>query len=498
VKIIKFILFTLPCILFLGCKDDIVAAGAGALTSDEEVRVCAKTLAHISSSTTDSVNEFVITQTPDSFLLGECNTKEWATIKADIMAQFACPEGFEFPASPTKELRTCIDSAALTMTYSSWFAEGNSPLRISVYEMDKATFQYTGVYSCNEDVNKYWSGNDSTHAVKEDQVVVAAQPSDSVYSSTTGTYIPIIRFKMSDAFVKKMNNTFQKSPTFPKQKDFNESILKGLYITTTSGASTALYVGNITLVLYYHYYYEDQPGSGTYTKFNHAKYLYANSEVRQVNRYSFPYRDFVVSALKLEEDSTNYVVSPGYVYTTLKLPLGAYADTIIQALTRSQSDTLQPYINKAIMRVDVLNATNTTTTADKWASPASDMLLISKDSLQSFFSRTNLPSSDYCLLGSLVQNTDDNNNSTYYYNFDVSTLLYNEVHKRMNHTPSHDVEMVMLPVFVEYSTSSTSTIVSKVKINQTITFTKLRSAQHTGDPLDIDVIFSGFTINSLH
>lgn len=483
------------CCLLCGCSDDIISAGAGALANDEEVRVRVKTLSDIHSTTIDTVPGFVIAQTPDSFLLGECNTETWATIKADIMTQFACPEGFTYPQDISPDYTTQIDSVALMMSYNTWFAEGNSPLRISVYEMDKKTFEYTGTYTSQEDINEYWSRNDSTHVVVADQTVVAAQPTDSVYSNATSTYVPLIRFMMNQQFVDKMNKVRQ----FPSQRDFNHNILKGLYITTTAGASTALYINNIQLVIYYHYYYEQSPGSGVYQKVDHSKYLYANSEVRQVNRYSFPYKEVVMAQMKKQEDSINYVVSPGYVYTEVNMPTSRYVDTIINSLITSNGDTLQPYINKAIMRVDVLNVNSKSSTSDKWADPASDMLLIRKDSLASFFATSHLPSADYCLLATLTTTlNDDNQTYSYHYDFDVSTMLYNEVHKRMAHGEEKDVEMVMVPVFVEYATTSTSVVVSKININQTITFTTLRSAQHTVNPLDIDVVYSGFTINSIH
>jgi len=483
------------CCILCSCNDDLASAGAGALTSDEEVRVRVKTLTDIQSSTIDSVPGFSITQTPDSFLLGECNTEVWATIKADIMTQFACPEGFTYPQDISPEYTTQVDSVALMMSYSSWFAEGNSPLRISVYEMDKKTFEYTGTYTSQEDINEYWSKADSTHVVVADQTVVAATPSDSVYSEANSKYVPLIRFTMNKRFVDKMNAVRR----FPSQSDFNHNILKGLYITTTAGASTALYINNIQLVIYYHYYYEQSPGSGIYQKVDHTKYLYANNEVRQVNRYSFPYKEVVINAMKKQEDSINYVVSPSYVFTQVNMPTSRYVDTIISSLITDRGDTLQPYINKAVMRVDVLNVNAKSTTSDKWADPASDMLLIHKDSLASFFATNHLPSSDYCLLATLTTSlNDDKQTYSYHYDFDVSTLLYNEVHKRMAHGESKDVEMVMIPVFVEYATTSTAVVVSKININQTITFTTLRSAQHEINPLDIDVVYSGFTINSIH
>lgn len=494
---LEFIFFvvavSIVCVsLLVGCKDDVASAGAGALTSDEEVRVCAKTLSGMRSRT-DSLGDFVITQTPDSFLLGEVNTDVWATIKADFMTQFACPTGYQYPPQISDEMTTAIDSIALAMTCRSWFAEGNSPLRVSVYELDKATFDYNQVYTSSENINDYWSGDVSTHVVKEDQIVVAAQNKDSVYSSVDSRYYPFIRFMMNDRFVQKMNTLKQ----FPSQAQFNQ-FFKGLYITTTWGASTALYVDNVTMIIYYHYYYEKEEGSGQYEKLTDTKYLYANNEVRQVNRYSFPNKNLVVAEMEHQSDSINYVISPGYVYTILTLPMVAYADTVLGALSVSGGGTLQPYINKAMMRVDVLNAESHSKTSDKWANPASDMLLIRKDSLQAFFSRSHVPSSDYCVLGSLTQTVDSNNTNQYHYDFDVSSLLYNEVRERMKKGSLEDLEMVMVPVNVEYSTSSSTTTVSRVNVNQTITFTAIRSAQLLTDPLDIDVVFSGFTINSIH
>ncbi len=491
----QLILGLLACSLLVGCKDDIATAGAGALSEDEEVRVRVKTLSDIHSTTIDSVPNFSITQTPDSFLIGECNTQTWATIKADLLTQFACPEGFEFPKDISDQYATQVDSVALMMTYTSWFADGNSPLRVTVYEMDKQTLAYTGVYTSHEDVSQYWSGLPSTHVVQEDQIVVAARPNDSIYSSATQGYIPVIRFMMNQQFVNKFNAIKR----FPSQRQFNEDILKGLYITTTAGASTALYVGNIQLAVYYHYYYEQAPGSGNYQKVDHVKYLYANNEVRQVNRYSFPYKDIVLAEMQKDEDSLNYVVSPGYVYTSIKMPVAQYADTILQSLITARGDTLQPYVNKAVMRVDVLNVNEHFNTSDKWANPASDMLLIRKDSLASFFANHRLPSPEYCLLATLSASiNDDNQTYSFHYDFDVSTLLYNELHRCMEHHDLQDIEMVMVPVFVEYSSTSSATVVSKIKINQTITYTILRSAQRDTNPLDIDVVYSGFTINTLH
>lgn len=501
---LKFFIGIIICIGLYSCKDDVASAGAGVLAQDEEVRVFTGTLGDIVSKS-DTVAGFQITQTPDSFLLGEVNTDVWATIKADLLTQFACPTGYQFPKDAE------IDSIGLMMTYTSWFAEGNSPLRVSVYAMDKGTFDYEGTYSSKILLSDYITTNtiegrvvadDKTHAVEEDQMVVAAHAKDSIYSSTNKKYYPMIRFKMNKSFVDSMKSILaHNNYRFPSQKEFNK-LFKGLYITTTWGASTALYVDNITMIIYHHYTYTTKTSKGQDTTITakDSKYLYANSEVRQVNRYSFPNKSFVVNSLKLAEDSMNFVISPDYIYTILELPMDQYIDTIMAKMIRTDyGDTLQPYVNKALLQVDILNVGKTNTSSDKWADPAVNMLLIAKDSLSSFFSNNSLPSSEYSVLGTLTPTVNSDYSVSYHYNFDISTLLYNELRKqRKQRTKVGNVEMVMVPVHVTYTTSNSTSVISQVKINQTVTFTTIRSAQFKADPLNIDVVFSGFTINSIH
>lgn len=485
-------LLALPVILF-SCKDDVMSAGSAARMEDEEVRVHSAVYGNISSQT-DTLADFAISQTPDSFLLGYFNAKsttsgqDLAVISCDLLTQFACPEGFAYPDSCE------VDSVSLLMTYQSWFGDGYSPLTISVYEMDRATFDYGKRYTCNEDLSLYWSGEDSTHVVLEDRTVVAALPSDSIQiSSSSGKYVPYIKFKMNDHFVQKMRSMKR----FPSQEKFNEDYLKGLYITTTQGKSTVLYVSNVTMIVHYHYYYKR--GDEGYIRATDTKYLYANKEVRQVNRYSYPERASVLAQLQQEGDSLNYMITPGYMYTSLSIPMAQYVDSIYSKMTLKNGDTLQSYVNKALMKVDV--AAFDSTTFAGFTTPAQSVLLIKRDSVDAFFKRNGVPALTAggwgvgYLIGVLDRTIDSQRVSHYYYTFDLSTMLQTELRKK---THNKTEEMVMMPVNVVYSSTSIATIISQVKMDQTISSTILYSAKSQQHPINIDVVFSGFSINSIH
>ena len=86
------------------CNDDVIGAGASALQQEDCIQVKADTFSVVSTLEASSA----IAITPDSFLLGECDT-HFGTIKADILTQLACPLGFEYPYVETAE----VDSVCL-------------------------------------------------------------------------------------------------------------------------------------------------------------------------------------------------------------------------------------------------------------------------------------------------------------------------------------------------------------------------------------------------
>lgn len=467
----KNIVNTLLVVLAMGmCAcDSVVGAGASALLPEDGIRVKADTFAVTSSLQVGAA----IAMTPDSFLLGECDT-HFGTVKADILTQFACPLGFEYPYVQTAE----VDSVCLYLYYRNWYGDGLAPLGISVYEMDKATLDYNTRYPSDTTLSTFCSLSDETQVSPLSRVVIAERYTDSVYSADGETYFPCISIKLTDDFARR----FFAVRDFSSQEQFNE-LFKGLYITTDFGGSTVLYVTNISMAVYYHFSYPRQDKD---TVIHDMKAFYANSEVRQLNRFAYPDRDQVLSQLQYNTD-TNYVVSPANIYTRLSVKM----DSIFSRMEEQLEDPndYRVYVNKANLTVDVLYDAEQSSTRprDQWDIPASHMLLVLEDKMESFFAKNELPSDTAAILSALNVKADTVGNLSYGYTYDLSGLLTQQLHSDQH---VEQLNFYLVPVAVQNAPSSTN--ISSVKPLQTISSTCIRSANNSQNPMNIKMVYSGF------
>lgn len=481
-KRIVFIVFLAAIMgMWTGCKDDVATTGQSVLDADDKIFVLADTFTI--SSVVDSCDA-IISQA-DSFLLGEIET-DYGTLRASILTQLACPEGYSYPADFAVD---SVDSICLFMYYSSWEGDPNSPIAVNAYLMDKQTFQYSGTYPTDLNIGDYCSREKSI--LTNHRIVIASEKLDSIQNND-GTYSPMVRMRVNDDFMQE----FASIRSFTDQKTFNEAF-KGLLIETSFGSSTILNISDIALGVYYRFGYNK---AGRDTVVHDFKAFYANSEVRTVNHLYYEDKKELVEKLQNDSDTYNYIIAPACVYTRLQFPLKEIADTIIQNMRDPLTgDTVKwPYVNKAEVRVSVENKF-TGSTSDKtyndWIQPASNMLLIREESLERFFVNKELPSDTCALLGTLTQGVDSVGDAIYYYSYDMSDFLTDRLHKILreklyeeNNNPT--LNMLLVPVTIGTSTVSTSaTAVTSVRQQQTVSATKIRSAKNG---MKLEIVYSGF------
>lgn len=464
-------------IAFTACKDDVANTGESVLTIEDEVIVLADTFAF--RSAVDSCRA-IISQA-DSFLLGEIES-DYGVLHASILTQLACPEGYHYPEGFSLE---SVDSICLFMYYQSWVGDANSPLAINAYMMDRNTFRYSGTYPTNINISDYCSRDLSI--LQNHRIVVASEKMDSIKNSD-GTYSPMLRMKLNDDFTQY----FASIQTFESQERFNEQF-KGLLIETSFGSSTILNISDIALGVFYHFTYSK---NGKDTTVNDMKAFYANSEVRTVNHLFYEDKKQLVEEMQQDSDTYNYIVAPAGVYTRLEFPMEVIADTIISSLiydttwnaTHDSVTVLfkRPYVNKAQVRVEVTNVFSGATvdvTRDDWLQPAAYMLLIKENSMERFFKNKELPSDTCALLSALQQGTDSLGNTTYFYSYDLSDFLTNQLRKESGDSY---LSMMLVPVTVNINNSS---VVTSVRQQQTVSATQIRSAKNG---MSLEIVYSGF------
>lgn len=471
-------LLTVCCLT--ACKNDATNAGSSLLDDEDVIVVKADTFS-LQSNTIECLH---IISSPDSFMVGEIET-DYGTMRAEVLTQVACPEGFQFPSNAV------VDSVCLLFCYQTWTGDKESPLAVNVYEIDRKALEYApkDPYFTDIDLSEYCSFEDSTLLLRNQRIVVAGQKQDSVYSSTTSSYLPLVRCRLNDDFAQR----FGQIRDFSSQEAYSQ-LFKGICITPTFGSSSVLNLLDISMGIYYHFSYR-KLNADKDTTVNDVVGFYANSEVRQLNRFDYQNQEQIVE--EMEKDTAyNYIVAPAGVYTRLSLPIEQMANEIHESLLFNGMKK-RPYVNQAMLRVNVLNVydgTEADKTRNEWLQPASYMLLVRENSQERFFQKHELPSDTVAILSALTSGTDDDGNTVYYYSYDLSTLLTNQLRDTTD-TLSETLDMVLVPVAVETSSSSSSSSsssITSVKQAQTISATQIESARHAESPLSLKVVYSGF------
>ena len=461
------------------CKDDVASAGQAVLDEDDAIIVLVDTFPL--TSCIDSCKA-IISQA-DSFLLGEIET-DYGLLRASILTQLACPEGYSYPKG------AIVDSVCLFMYYASWTGDATSPLSVNAYQMDKGTFTYSGTYPTDLNINDYCSRSKTILA--DHRIVVASEKLDSVMNDA-GKYIPMLRMRLNDDFM----NTFWTMQSFTTQEAFNQQF-NGLLIETTFGSSTMLNISDIALGVFYHFSYEKIEGRPeTDTTVYDLKAFYANAEVRTVNHLYYPDKKELIDRLKKDSDTYNYIIAPAGAYTRITFPMARIHDSIMEHMVETIDgevyQTKQPYVNKAEVRIDVTNKYNGSEadkTRNEWLQPSSYMLLIKEESIERFFANRELPSDTCALLSPLIQGTDSNGDAIYYYTYDMSDFLTNQLRKK---TDDKELKMMLVPVTVSSADGTMESAYTAVRQQQTMSATKIKSAKNG---LKFEIVYSGFSLPS--
>ncbi len=457
---IKFLfpLVVLLVVLFVSCDNSEDNVGIEIQPSADKITLNSDTF-HLSTETTPV--DHIVSQ-PDSMLLGTFIDDVLGTTRADILTQLALPT-LNFTYLDESVATTTPDSAVVTIDFDSYFGVSTSPVEISIYEMKKAL---------NENEN-YFSSIDPSLYVDFKKKLNAASELLTVRDGLTGVKNTQLSVKLSDEFVQRF---FTKNPSvFASQENFM-NFFKGLYVTTDFGSSVMVNVKSLSLTLYYHYIYKNDP---IQAKIKGYHTFPANAEVVKVNRIQHPLRTLTTTPA----DEFNYLASPANYLTKVRIPMGRIRQRIKTA--GKQLD-----VNSAILKVNVQDRS-------KWGTSSiipyvSSMLLIKESDLDNFFVKHQLPVDTASFVAMLGY--ENITATTYKYNYtfnNLNNLIENELKK--NNTDEY-LDMVLVPVSLVQSSSSSYSQSVLIEVNQSTQMeaVSIYSGRNRDIPMKLEVVYSGF------
>ena len=403
---------------------------------------------------------------PDSFLLGTFYDSKYGTVHADIFAQVEHPVNHVYPPNTTP------DSILLVMYYRRYFGDRHSPMHVSVYEMNKSTFNYLTPYPSNLNPDNYVDRTNSSLLIGEKSftAVDATGVKDSTY----------VIIKLSNEFMQRFTNIA--TDTYTSDAKFQE-FFKGLYITTDFGSASMLYIRNIDMEYYHSYTYTTKGSTGqdTVVKVNSSLNFPASGWVRQVNRFLHPDKNNIIQNLESAAEQTHHISSPANIYTRIKLPAK-------EMQQKMEGKGLRLAINNAKLRVDINNLNE-----ENFSQPIpSNVLLIRETSLDRFFTKRELPSDTTAILGTYSSQKNIVTGETdYFYSFDIAGLIAHEFRKARNNNtlPPDNIPFLLVPVRLKTNSSGVITEISPQFLLNAVT---ICGGNHSKKPIKANVVYTGF------
>lgn len=379
------------------------------------------------------------------------------------------------------------DSCYLLVSYNASYGDTIAPMKVTAYEMTKPMAEDQEYYS-NYDAfkegwvsenNQHWSSNynlSNTSDVKNFKIYLNKE-----YTKDGKTY------KNYGSYIMQ---TYAEHPEYFKTNyKFLHNVCPGFYIKNVGGTGNMAKIWNTELIFYW-------TRKKTINKDSTAVSIGYNrfdgtEEVLQLNKIENDTENLKKLASKDQEKCT-YLKSPAGIFTEVTLP-------IKDIMKGHEKDTL----NTATISFPRLNNENEDNPYN-FATP-STILMVQKDSLQSFFEKSKLADSRTSYTAS-YSSTGTYKNAYTFQNIAnlVSAMYKNKAEgekknaKWMDEHPNWN-KVVLVPVNVITTTQGYTTVISKINHDMSLASTRLKRGVITTDsngketsPIQIKVIYSKF------
>ncbi len=465
-----FLLAVLAVFAFSACDDDTATIGGSIVPEKDKITV--DTLTLYAKSRSIMVNDSILANTSNVYLGRYTDPQTGTVFSSDFIAQFNCVEDYGFPSDSV--IGNTATKVELKLFYQNFFGDSLNTMKCEVYELDK-TLQEGEIYYTNIDPTQFYDESKGPMAVKSycayDKSVPDSIRLEDGYTTNITVRLPN---EIGKRFIDKYYETNENGDSigkinFSNSEDFINNVFKGIYVRSSQGDGTVMYITMARLNVTFEYYINSSSGKKDSIVSGVATFS-STKEVLQVNRFNNE------NLQPLAEDkSCTYLKTPAGIFTEVELPIKEI---------KEESDTLNA------VRMTFTRYNEKEITSVSYGIPA-NLLMVRKSEMYNFFSKNKLTDN----ISSFVADFDSSSNEYTYSN--ISRLINycaDEYEKGCESDPDWESKnpdwnkVVLIPVSLTKD-SSTGSIVA-IGHNHGMTSVKLRGGEK--HPIAVSIVTSRF------
>lgn len=488
-KILRLLtVLVIAALTFAACDDTTEGIGGSITNKIDNINISDSAF----NVTTKSIVAGAVLSRNNTGLIGKMKDPETGNyVKGDYMTQLSVLPTFSVDTldyiKQANNGSIEADSCYLLVSYNASYGDTIAPMKVTAYEMTKPMSEDQEYYSDYDafkaeagwvsENNQHWSSNynlSNTSDVKNFKIYLNKE-----YKKGGKTY------KNYGSYIMQ---TYAEHPEYFKTNyKFLHNVCPGFYIKNVGGTGNMAKIWNTELIFYWTRHKTINKDSTAvsigYNRFD------GTEEVLQLNKIENDTENLKKLASKDQEKCT-YLKSPAGIFTEVTLP-------IKDIMKGHEKDTL----NTATISFPRLNNENEDNPYN-FATP-STILMVQKDSLQSFFEKSKLADSRTSYTASYSSTGTYKNAYTFQNIANLVSAMYKNKGKGENWN-----KVVLVPVNVITTTQGYTTVISKINHDMSLASTRLivgtddpdkdyTTDQKTGKkvasgPIRIKVIYSKF------
>lgn len=451
-KILRLLtVLVIAALTFAACDDTTEGIGGSITNKIDNINISDSAF----NVTTKSIVAGAVLSRNNTGLIGKMKDPETGNyVKGDYMTQLSVLPTFSVDTldyiKQANKGSIEADSCYLLVSYNASYGDTIAPMKVTAYEMTKPMAEDQEYYS-NYDAfkegwvresNEHWSSNynlSNTSDVKNFKIYLNKEyKKDGKRYKNYGSYIM---------------QTYAEHPEYFKTNyKFLHNVCPGFYIKNVGGTGNMAKIWNTELIFYWTRHKTINTDSTAvsigYNRFD------GTEEVLQLNKIENDTKNLEQLASKDQEKCT-YLKSPAGIFTEVTLP-------IEDIMKGHEKDTL----NTATISFPRLNNDNEDNPYN-FATP-STILMVQKDSLQSFFEKSKLADNRTSYTASYSSTGTYKNAYTFQNIANLVSAMYKNKGKGENWN-----KVVLVPVNVITTTQGYTTVISKINHDMSLASTRL-------------------------